>query len=303
MLQLVQVSVRYGDHQALNGVSATIPQGRITILAGADGAGKSSLIRMLIGLAPRTAGQVRLRGQELGRNIHHLTGITGYMPERFSLYADLSVEENLLFFARIHGLSRTTYAQRSSELLGRTGMEAFTHRRAGQLSGGMKQKLALSCILLAAPELILLDEPTTGVDPLSRIEFFSIIEELRNEGRTVVLATPYLDEAERGDRVLFLQKGVRVAEGEIDRLKAEFPARLWDIRPQTSGFELLRSLANDAYWAPRLYQRGAVVKYLQTPGGPGPDQLPIRSSQASRPTLEDIYLYHDRLSTPEAPHV
>jgi ABC-2 type transport system ATP-binding protein len=299
MLQIKDIQVRYRDTVALDHFSAEIPERQITILAGPDGAGKSSLIRMIIGLSPRTQGRLYWQGQEIDTDFRPITRVVGYMPERFSLYSDLSVFENLQFFGRIHGLSQKAIAQRSHELLDRTGMLPFTTRRAGQLSGGMKQKLALSCILLAAPELILLDEPTTGVDPLSRIEFFSIIEALRDEGKTILLATPYLDEAERGDRVIFIKKGRKLSEGRIDELKDRFPAKLWDILPRGSGFELMKNMAGDDHYRLRLYQRGQVIKFLQTDAKRGPQAIQSRGYSPALPTLEDIYLYQDRLGMKE----
>ncbi len=302
MLRLDGVSVQYGKLVALDHFSTTLAERRITILAGPDGAGKSTLIRMLIGLVARSQGELSWHDQPIRRDYRPITRQVGYMPERFSLYSDLTVAENLQFFGRIHGLTATQIDQRSREMLDRTGMLPFTARRAGQLSGGMKQKLALSCILLAAPELILLDEPTTGVDPLSRIEFFSIIESLRDEGKTILLATPYLDEAERGDRVIFMKKGKKLLEGAIDELKKNSPARLWDIVPSVSGFELLRGLQGDEHYRPRLYQRGHVVKYLQTDPSRGPEGIPNRGFHPSQPSLEDIYLYQDRFAATEYSH-
>lgn len=302
MLMLKNIAIRYGEVEALKDFSTEIPEGQITILAGPDGAGKSSLIRMIIGLSPRQSGRMYWEGKEILSDHRPLTRIVGYMPERFSLYSDLSVAENLQFFGRIHGLCAGEIQQRSQELLERTGMHPFMKRRAGQLSGGMKQKLALSCILLAAPRLILLDEPTTGVDPLSRIEFFSIIESLRDEGKTILLATPYLDEAERGNRVIFIKDGTKLSEGDIEDLRRDFPAQLWDILPSVSGFDLIRQMSGNRYFSPRLYQRGQIVKYLQTDSSKGPENLPGKQYRRARPSLEDIYLYQDRLAGKEHQH-
>lgn len=300
MLNLKNIFVRYGDLLAVEDFTMEIPQGRITILAGPDGAGKSSLIRMLIGLVPRSRGELSKQGQTILNDFRPITRTVGYMPERFSLYSDLSVAENLRFFGQIHGLTGKEIQRRSHDLLERTGMSNFTGRRAGQLSGGMKQKLALSCILLAAPELILLDEPTTGVDPLSRIEFFSIIETLRDEGKTILLATPYLDEAERGDRIVFMKKGRKLSEGNIHEMKKSFPARLWNLIPEKSGFELLSSYSGDEYYQKRLYQRGPHVRYLQTDRNRPPESIANLGVSAADPTLEDIYIYQDRIFSEES---
>ena len=190
ILRVENLSKSYGRLPAVDGISFTVRPGSLTILAGADGAGKSTLIKLILGLVRRDEGRILLEGKPLGNDHSRLTRVTGYMPERFSLYPDLSVEENLNFFADIHRVVRKRREELKQRLLETTGMHPFRGRRAGALSGGMKQKLALSCILLSSPRLLLLDEPTTGVDPLSRIEFFRIIEDLKNEGRTVIVSTP-----------------------------------------------------------------------------------------------------------------
>ena len=216
---------------AVDSISFALRPGTITIMAGADGAGKSTVLKIILGLVKKDAGEIYLDGRPVGKHFDRITKITGYMPERFSLYTDLSVEENLNFYSDIHQVPRRRREEMKNRLLDKTGMLPFKKRRAGALSGGMKQKLALSSILLAFPDIIVLDEPTTGVDPLSRIEFFNIIQELKEEGKTIIMATPYLDEAEKGDEVIFIKNGQVLREGPITSLKAGFPAKLFRILP------------------------------------------------------------------------
>ena len=178
---------------------------------------------MLVGLVKKDSGAILLNGEDIGDDYSRITSICGYMPEKFSLYTDLSVEENMDFFAAIQQVPPARREELKKRLLEKTGMEPFRKRRAGALSGGMKQKLALSTILLSSPQLIILDEPTTGVDPLSRIEFFAIIEALKNEGQTIVMSTPYLDEAEKGDHIVFIKNGRVMLQDSLAALRAVFP--------------------------------------------------------------------------------
>lgn len=296
MIRLQDISKSFGHIRALDHVSLAIPAKEITILAGADGAGKSTLLKMILGIVRQDSGQIFLKNREIERDYRPLTAITGYMPERFSLYPDLTVEENMNFFADIHEVSRPLREERKQRLLEKTGMIRFRNRRAGALSGGMKQKLALSTILLAAPEIIILDEPTTGVDPMSRVEFFTIIRELKAEGKTIIMSTPYLDEAEQGDYIVFIKNGRLIKADRIADLRSGFPARLYRILPKGPVFDTLIRLNQKPEWKESLYIRGRYIKYLQT----GPENLgrliPAQSIEEETPSLEDIYLYYERSS-------
>lgn len=294
MIRLESVSKSFGTIKAVDRASFEVPTRKITIITGADGAGKSTIFKMIIGLVKKDTGKIFLKGEKIGKDYSKITAIAGYMPERFSLYMDLSVEENMNFFADIYRVSRAIREERKAKLLEKTGMSQFKARRAGALSGGMKQKLALSTILLAAPELIILDEPTTGVDPLSRIEFFSIIEELKEEGKTIVISTPYLDEAERGDHIIFLKNGQVIQEDSIDNLRRDFPARLYRILPQDNIFAELKRLNNIPELENTLYIRGKYLKYLQTGDRDYTHLIKARSIEEEKPKLEDIYLYYER---------
>lgn len=196
---------RFGDVEALKEVSLRVSQGELFGLIGADGAGKTTLFRILATLLLPDAGRAEVLGLDTITDYRLIRTRIGYMPGRFSLYQDLSVEENLDFFATVFGTS----VEQNYELIRDIylQLEPFKTRRAGKLSGGMKQKLALCCALVHRPELLLLDEPTTGVDAVSREEFWQMLKRFRNEGITILVSTPYMDEAALCDRVAFLQLG------------------------------------------------------------------------------------------------
>lgn len=298
MVKLERLSRSFGDIAAVQDVSFEIPVSQITIITGADGAGKSTLFKMLVGLVRKDRGNIYLRGEDIGSDYRKMTAITGYMPERFSLYPDLSVEENLNFFADIHQVPLKKREERKHRLLEKTGMWPFKARRARDLSGGMKQKLALASILLSAPQFIILDEPTTGVDPLSRIEFFNIIKDLKAEGKTIAISTPYLDEAEQGDYIVFLKDGKVIKKDSIVNLKKNFPARLFKIVPDGNIFDIMENLEAHKELKENLFIRGKYIKYLQTGDINHVNLIPHISAAEEKPKLEDIYIYYERRETP-----
>jgi len=295
MIKLKNVSKSFRDIAAVRGVSFEIPEGKTTIVAGADGAGKSTIFKMLVGLVRKDGGDILLNNESIGNDYAKVTAVSGYMPERFSLYQDLSVEENLNFFSDIHRVPFKKREERKHRLLEKTGMLPFKKRRAGALSGGMKQKLALSCILLSAPRFIILDEPTTGVDPLSRIEFFNIIDELKEEGKTIVISTPYLDEAEQGDFIVFLKSGRVLLEDSIEHLRERFPARLFRILPKGNIFEIMENLGKNEAVKHNVYIRGKYIKLMQEGEDDFTGLVPHLKIEEEKPKLEDMYLYYERL--------
>ncbi|HEX9787331.1 MAG TPA: ATP-binding cassette domain-containing protein [Candidatus Binatia bacterium] len=199
---------------ALDGVSLAVDHGTLTALVGPDGAGKTTLIRLAAGLMEVDSGDLKVLGIDVSADPQQVQGRIGYMPQRFGLYEDLTVQENLDLYADLHGVSTEERRQRYPRLMEMTALGRFTRRLAGRLSGGMKQKLGLACTLVRSPELLLLDEPTVGVDPLSRRELWQIIHQLVNDqGLTVLLSTSYLDEAERCGHVVVLHEGKVLAEG------------------------------------------------------------------------------------------
>ncbi len=224
---LDRVSRRYGTVRAVTDLSLTIRAGEMFGLIGPDGAGKTTTIRMLCGLLRADAGSIRVLGLDPVTQHREVTHSVGYLSQRFSLYADLSVNENIAFFAEIHGMR--DYAARRDRLLALTQLTPFGRRLAGQLSGGMKQKLALACTLIHEPRLIVLDEPTTGVDPVSRREFWKLLSEFLSQGITIVMSTPYLDEAERCSRVALLHNGALLALDAPDTLRASLPGALFEV--------------------------------------------------------------------------
>jgi pyoluteorin transport system ATP-binding protein len=208
-----------GEARALDGVSIEVRPGELTALVGPDGAGKTTLIRMLSGLMSADSGTLLVLGIDPAKNPQSIQDRISYMPQRFGLYEDLSVQENLDLYADLHGVSAAERAQRYPQLMEMTDLGRFTARLAGRLSGGMKQKLGLACTLVRSPELLLLDEPTVGVDPLSRRELWAIVDRLvRDQGLTVLMSTSYLDEAERAHRVIVLHQGQVLAQGDPQSL-------------------------------------------------------------------------------------
>lgn len=229
---------RFGATEALRGISLTVGRGSLTGLVGSDGAGKTTLIRIVAGLLSPDGGEVLLFE---GQSVNHRREMpaVGYLSQGFSLYGDLSIDENMRFFASLYGFRR--YRERSTELLRLVGLEAFRTRRAGKLSGGMKKKLALACALIHNPPLLLLDEPTTGVDPVSRREFWAILTTLQHEGMSVLMATPYFDEAERCDQVILMHDGVAVERGTPEAVSATASGAILEVvcSPIRSAAEVL----------------------------------------------------------------
>ena len=220
-----ELSKRFGNLVALNNVNANIQGGLLTGLVGPDGAGKTTLMRILAGLMAPTSGSLEVAGHDAVREAAAIHRVTGYMPQRFGLYQDLSVEENLRLYASLRGLSKQEAEAVFPSLLNFTGLGPFTKRLAGRLSGGMKQKLGLACALLARPKVLLLDEPSVGVDPVSRRELWRMVQEMAGEGMAVVWATAYLDEAERCDEVLLLKDGELAYTGAPGDLTAHLRGR------------------------------------------------------------------------------
>jgi drug efflux transport system ATP-binding protein len=221
------VSRRYGSTVAVRDLSFSVAAGEMFGLIGPDGAGKTTTIRLICGLLTPDAGTLRVAGRDPVRDHRALTASVGYLSQRFSLYGDLTVDENIAFFAEIHGVH--DYRSRRDRLLALTQLTPFRSRLADRLSGGMKQKLALACTLVHEPALIVLDEPTTGVDPVSRREFWKLLSEFLSLGITIVMATPYLDEAERCARVALLHEGALLALDRPDALRASLSGSLFEV--------------------------------------------------------------------------
>jgi ABC-2 type transport system ATP-binding protein len=235
-----ELSIRYAEVLAADSIDLEVMSGEMFGLIGPDGAGKTSLLRAALGLVAPSAGEVETCGLEPRQQRRRLAQEVGYLSQRFSLYGDLSVDENLAFFAAIHGVS--DWRRRRDELLELVRLEPFRKRLADHLSGGMKQKLALACTLIHTPRLLVLDEPTTGVDPVSRRDFWQLLGRLRREGLTLVLTTPYLDEAERCQRVALMHRGSLLAVDEPEGLRRSIPGRVVEMvaRPRAAAARRLR---------------------------------------------------------------
>lgn len=220
----------FGDLVAVDGLDLDVRPGEIFGLVGPDGAGKTTTMRMLTGILPPTAGRAEVAGCDVVRDAAKLKDHIGYMSQRFGLYPDLTVIENIAFYADIYGVSRREYAARVERLLGFSNLTPFQHRQAGRLSGGMKQKLGLACALIHTPRVLFLDEPTNGVDPVSRRDFWRILYQLVRDGVTLFVSTAYLDEAERCNRLALLHEGRLLGLGTPDEVKRLMPGALLEIR-------------------------------------------------------------------------
>ena len=290
------VTKRYGAVHALDAVSLTVARGAMFGLIGPDGAGKTTAIRLACGLLRPDAGQIRVLGHDPVRAHQAITGVVGYLSQRFSLYGDLTIDENIAFQAELHGVG--DYRPARNRLLDMTQLTPFRSRRADRLSGGMKQKLALACTLIHQPDVLLLDEPTTGVDPVSRREFWKLLSEFLAQGLTIVMATPYLDEAERCARVALLHEGCVLALDDPAVLQASFPGSLLEVvvdaaRPPVdllsslSGVEDVQVFGDGAHVRLRRADPKAVDALSAALMTHGLRPIGIRPITAS---LEDVYI-------------
>jgi drug efflux transport system ATP-binding protein len=218
-IDITGVTRRFGERVAVDDVTLRVPHGEMFALLGPDGSGKTTLLRMCCGALEPTAGRIMIEGTDIARDARAAQARIGYMPQRFSLYGDLSVQENLDFYAELFETPRAERAKRMGEVLEFSRLGPFRDRLAQQLSGGMKQKLALACTLIHSPSLLLLDEPTTGVDPVSRREFWRLLYDLHRDGATIVASTPYMDEAERATTVALMYQGRLISVEPPDTMR------------------------------------------------------------------------------------
>ena len=245
LLEMQGLARSYEGRAALCELSLSLEPGRTLGLIGPDGAGKTTAMRIAAGLLKPDGGWARVAGHDCVSERRQLRPLLGYMPQRFSLYPDLSVDENLRFFAELHGIPRDERRRRRERLLAFSRLEPFVKRRAGALSGGMKQKLALACTLIHEPRLLILDEPTTGVDPVSRQEFWALLGELARGGMGLWVSTPYMDEALRCDHVQLLHLGRVIAQGPPADIASAFPRSILRVTGATP--EVLRPLLADLH--------------------------------------------------------
>jgi ABC-2 type transport system ATP-binding protein len=253
LIQSSNISKSFGDLKAVDGVSLRIRAGEIYGLVGSDGAGKTTTMRLLVGALKADTGEISICGYDIHKQTELARAQFGYLSQRFSMYEDLTVLENIRFFAEVRGLSSREWLPRSMEILEFVGLSDFKERRAGQLSGGMKQKLGLASALVTRPKVLLLDEPTTGVDPVTRQDFWQLVIKLVSPalsatgargqaGVSVIISTPYMDEASRCHRVGFMKAGRIIAEDTPSNLRAQLSGRVLELRGSPIG--LLRHVAH-----------------------------------------------------------
>lgn len=290
---------RFGPTTALDDVSVRVGRGELFGCIGPDGAGKTTLFRILTTLIVPDAGTARVLGEDVVEGIWTLRRQIGYMPGRFSLYPDLSVEENLRFFASVFGTTVEREYDQIAPIY--TQLEPFRGRRAAALSGGMKQKLALCCALVHRPNILVLDEPTTGVDAVSRREFWELLAKFREGGLTILVSTPYMDEADRCDRVALMQRGRVMAIDTPAAITASFERQLFSIRADDryGAMRALRAYPNTA----SAYPFGETLHFVDTREDVSPDRVAADVADALRSagitgvevaptaaTIEDVFM-------------
>jgi ABC-2 type transport system ATP-binding protein len=221
-IDVVDLVRDFGHFRAVDGVAFQVPPGEVFGFLGPNGAGKTTCIRMMLGLLAPSGGSIHILGRDITRNTKVLQGRLGYMSQAFTLYPDLTAVENIAFYGRVYGLSRSALRRRTEEVIAMAGLTGQAHSLTASLSGGWRQRLALGCAILHRPELLFLDEPTAGVDPVSRRQFWDLIYRLAKDGTTVFVTTHYMDEAEHCERVGFIDQGKLIALGSPDALKAEW---------------------------------------------------------------------------------
>ena len=287
-LELNNLTRRFGDFVAVNNVSLQIKQGAIYGFLGPNGSGKSTTIRMLCGLLEPTSGSGKVLGLDIAKDSEALKQKIGYMSQKFSLYDDLSVIENLRFYAGLYSLSSEQMKKRIGEMLALSGLEKRQHELVATLSGGWKQRLALACSILHNPPVLFLDEPTGGVDPVSRRMFWEIIYDLSVQGTTVMVTTHFMDEAEHCDEIGFIFEGNLIASDTPDNLKKIIPGT-WVEIPTPSPMELLETLEESAVEYLDIYPAGASVHVLLKS-----DNVSLLAGYAYEiisPSLEDVFVY------------
>lgn len=292
MIDCRDLTKSFRHTQALRGISLHVNRQEIFGLVGPDGAGKTTLIRIICGLIKPDAGQVLLMDKPPGLLEKSRLG---YMPQKFSLYPELTLEENIRFFGSLYGLSRNLIRDRAAAILDLTGLSAFTHRLADQLSGGMKQKLALTCSLITRPGILILDEPTYGVDPQSRKEFWKILYQLNQEGMTILLSTPYMDEAELCHRVGVIDEGTLLGLDRPEILKKDFPYTVLEVRTSSKDphcFDGVEGIFDTSFYGYKyhLFVKDQESSEQRIRSYLADLHLPVTGLQKITPSMEDVFI-------------
>lgn len=295
IIQIKQLKRSYNELIAVNDVSYSVAQGEMFGLVGPDGAGKTTSIRIMCGLLKPDEGSVSVFNLDITNETKQVQNQIGYLSQKFSLYGDLTVDENIEFFADIHKVKN--YNQRRDELLSFTRLEPFRNRLADKLSGGMKQKLALACSLIHQPKILFLDEPTTGVDPVSRRDFWKILSDLQKEGITIFMTTPYLDEAERCNRVALMHRGKIISLDTPESVKASIRKSTMELVCDDikSAYSILR---NDKNFEVQIFgdrinvmvdnfeeEFDKISEILST------NNIKIINSRKLKPSLENVFIH------------
>ncbi|MDQ7849154.1 MAG: ABC transporter ATP-binding protein [Armatimonadota bacterium] len=296
MIVVTELTRRFGETVAVDRVSLEVGRGELFGLLGPDGAGKTTLLRMLCGILAPSEGTARVGGADVRAAPDEVKAVVGYVPQAFALWRDLTVLENLQFIAETYALARPVMAERMQRLLAFSRLSPFARRQAEHLSGGMRQKLALAAALIHEPEVLLLDEPTTGVDPVSRREFWQILYELNRQGKTVILATPYMDEAERCTRVALMHRGRILSVGSPGEMKERLPGVLLEVvaEPRRAALAVARRM-------PQVRQSTLFGESLHLlvsdAGAAGPIRLrlaaegiTVQEIRPLEPSLEDVFV-------------
>jgi len=296
-IEIIGLRKEFDGVVAVDNLNLTVNEGKIFGIVGPDGAGKTTTMRIICGILLPTSGTVRVLGTDVVRDPEPVKAHIGYLSQRFSLYGDLTVWENIAFVADLFSVPRSQWEQRAEQLLQMTGMASFKRRLAEHLSGGMKQKLALICALIRRPKILLLDEPTTGVDPISRREFWTILYGLPAQGVTIVVSTPYMDEAERCMRVAFMVGGRVLAcdtpgalkaslRGEMFSFTVDRPHEALDLLSQVSGVSQAVLFGNRI----RILTDGGEKTYSAIRSTLNAHGIRVLHAEKVTPNLEDVFV-------------
>jgi len=299
------IVIKFGDFVAVNRVSFDVGRGEVFGLLGPNGSGKTTLIRALCGLIPITSGHGTLLGHDVTKEVEAVRARVGYMSQKFSLYADLTAQENMDFYSGVYGLSRAQAAAREEELVTLTGLGPYLNRRSAKLSGGWKQRLALVCALIHRPEVVFLDEPTAGVDPVARRDLWDLLFRLSADGIALFVTTHYMDEAERCARVGYLYMGNLLAIGTPDELK-EWPGvtpegyTRWEISgPKVRASALLDDLRDNTFVQEATIFGQTVRALVKETARPEDLGLTADVVKPTGPTLEDVFVTLSKAKQPE----